>query len=358
MTTEINFVPQGRARAAAPRRHRENGVAGDCDRSRQSGAGPSLWRVALALLFVIAAHAHSARADTTPRPGAADPRVRTVAFRHNDVVAIEGRYGFLTMIELSEDERIENVAIGDSLAWQVVPSRSAHMLFLKPVEQNAATNLAVVTNRRTYAFALSARAPTRGRNGAPTRDGVYRVVFRYPEEEARQAELAAARARMEAIARDREATAIATAAATPTDWNMDYRQRGDRGARPKAALDDGRFTYFQFAAQAEIPAIFAIEEDGAETLVNYLVKGPYVVIERLAPAWRLRAGDDAARIDNRRWRRDPSPGVITPPSPVRVRDEAAPAQRATSPTHPTPFGASQAAAPSRTRLPATTGTRR
>ncbi|TPW01527.1 MAG: type IV secretion system protein VirB9, partial [Alphaproteobacteria bacterium] len=166
----------------------------------------------------------AARADTAPRPGAADPRVRTVAYRANDVVAIEGRYGFLTMIELSEDERIENVAIGDSLAWQVVPSRSAHMLFLKPVEQNASTNLAVVTNRRIYAFALSARNPASSRSGAPTRDGVYRVIFSYPEEEARRAGIAAARARMEAIARDREATAIAAAATSPTDWNVDYRQ--------------------------------------------------------------------------------------------------------------------------------------
>lgn len=279
-----------------------------------------------------------ARADTAPRPGAQDARVRTVAYRANDVVSIEGRYGYLTMIELAADERIETVAIGDSLAWQVVPSRSAHMLFLKPVEQNAATNLAVVTNRRTYAFALSARNPAPSRTGAPGRDGVYRVIFRYPEEEARQAALAAARVRMEAIARDREATAIAAAATTPTAWNMDYRQRGDRGARAKAVLDDGRFTYFHFAQEAEIPAIFAVEEDGAETLVNYVIKGPYVVVERLAPGWRLRAGEDAARIANQHWRRDPTPGVIAPPTPVRVRDDGPPRRDAAAPTQDGWFG--------------------
>ncbi len=276
--------------------------------------------IAIVLAMAVATLAAHAGAETAPRPGATDARVRTVAYRPNDVVAIEGRYGFLTMIELSQEERIENVAIGDSLAWQVVPSRSAHMLFLKPVEQNAATNLAVVTNRRTYAFALSARPAARGRNGAPTRDGLYRVIFRYPEEEARLAELAAARARAEAIARDREATAIAEAATTPTAWNVDYRMHGDRGARPKIALDDGRFTYLQFPANAEIPAIFAIEEDGAETLVNYVVRGPYIVVERLAPGWRLRAGESAARIVNPRWRRDPMPGVVAAPTPVRVRD--------------------------------------
>lgn len=282
------------------------------------GARAALMAVMCAI--VIGVVAPQASADTIPRPGAVDARVRTVAYRANDVVAIDGRYGFLTMIELSADERIENVAIGDSLAWQVVPSRSAHMLFLKPVEQNAATNLAVVTNRRTYAFALSARPAVRGRNGAPTRDGLYRVIFRYPEEEARQAELAAARVRADSLSRDREATAIRAAATTPTDWNVEYRMRGDRGARPKIALDDGRFTYLQFPANAEIPAIFAIEEDGAETLVNYVVRGPYVVVERLAPGWRLRAGETTARIANPRWRRDPNPSAVAAPTPIRVRD--------------------------------------
>jgi type IV secretion system protein VirB9 len=170
------------------------------------------------------------------------------------------------------------------------------------------------------------------------------VIFRYPEEEARQAELAAARARAESLARDREATAIRAAATTPTDWNVDYRMHGDHGARPKIALDDGRFTYLQFPANAEIPAIFAIEEDGAETLVNYVVRGPYVVVERLAPGWRLRAGENAARIANPRWRRDPNPGAIAPPTPIRVRD-AAPLAVVT----PTQTGraARQAPAPSR-----------
>lgn len=279
----------------------------------------ALHRIAFAALAIVVAMA-PASADTTPRAGAVDPRVRTVAFRANDVVAIEGRYGFLTMIELSEDERIENVAVGDSLAWQVVPSRSAHMLFLKPVEANAATNLAVVTDKRTYAFALSARPAARGRNGAPSRDGVYRVVFRYPEEEARHLELAAARARADVLARDRDAAALQAAANTPQDWNVAYRWQGDRSLRPKIVLDDGRFTYFQFAAHAESPALFAIEEDGEETLVNYVVRGPYTIVERLAPGWRVRAGAHAARASNTRWRRDPTQGAIAPPVPIIVRD--------------------------------------
>jgi type IV secretion system protein VirB9 len=282
---------------------------------------PVRWIARLATAWAAVVALGAAHADQTPRPVAADARVRTVAYRADDVVSIEGRYGYLTMIELAADERIENVAIGDSLAWQVVPSRSAHMLFLKPVEANAATNLAVVTNRRTYAFALSARAPQRTRSGAPGADGLYRVIFSYPEEEAHRAALVAARARADIIARDRAASAI-EAAQRSVRWTTAYRMRGDRDVRPKTAVDDGRFTYFQFARNAEIPAIFAIEEDGAETLVNYVVRGPYVVVERLAPAWRLRAGKEDARIDNRRWRHDPEAGSTVAPTPVIMRDTA------------------------------------
>jgi type IV secretion system protein VirB9 len=64
------------------------------------------------------------------------------------------------MIEFGPDERIENVAIGDALAWQVTPNRGANLLFVKPVELAVATNMTVVTDRRRYAFELSAsRAP-------------------------------------------------------------------------------------------------------------------------------------------------------------------------------------------------------
>ncbi len=37
------------------------------------------------------------------------------------------------MIEFGHGERIENVAVGDSSAWQVTPNKRANLLFLKPL---------------------------------------------------------------------------------------------------------------------------------------------------------------------------------------------------------------------------------
>ena len=96
-------------------------LLGGADVSKHRLLPAPLRAVALALALACGA---TASVETAPRAGIVDPRVRTVAIWQNDVVAIEGRYGFLTMIELSEDERIENVAIEDSLAWRPSAARA------------------------------------------------------------------------------------------------------------------------------------------------------------------------------------------------------------------------------------------
>ena len=75
-----------------------------------------------------------------------------------EVVRVEGKAGVQATIRFAEDEHIENVAIGDSEAWQVTPNKRANLLFVKPLAPTAATNMTVVTDRRTYLFDLVASA--------------------------------------------------------------------------------------------------------------------------------------------------------------------------------------------------------
>ena len=79
-------------------------------------------------------------------------------FDPDEVVQLRGALGWQIMIEFGSDERIENVSIGDSLAWQVTPNKRARNLFLKPLMKNATTNMTVVTDRRRYAFSLETTA--------------------------------------------------------------------------------------------------------------------------------------------------------------------------------------------------------
>ena len=91
-------------------------------------------------------------AETLPRPGPVDPHIQRVLYNPEQVVALHGAIGWQIMIEFNGDERIENVSIGDSLAWQVTPNKRARMLFLKPLLRKGATNMTVVTSLRRYAF--------------------------------------------------------------------------------------------------------------------------------------------------------------------------------------------------------------
>ena len=82
-----------------------------------------------------------------------DDRVKQVLYDQNQVYEIVGTYGYQTSIEFANDETIKVVALGDSIAWETVPYQNR--LFIKPVESNAATNMTVLTNKRTYYFKLT-----------------------------------------------------------------------------------------------------------------------------------------------------------------------------------------------------------
>lgn len=233
----------------------------------------------LAFIFSLLLAATAAQAERRPEPGTFDPRIRTVTYNPNDVVVIQGFYGYAQMIEFARAESVQNIAIGDSLAWQVSPNDAGNRLFLKPVEPDARTNLAVVTNKRSYNFELVAAA-----EGA--RSTTYAVRFRYPEDV--QAEL---NREVAAVQKQKEQeVAPERGDIPPEQWNLDYSYQGDPKMAPIHVFDDTKFTYFQFRERQEVPAIFLVGPDQNESLVNFHVDGKYVVVQRTGRQFTLRYG--------------------------------------------------------------------
>ncbi len=196
---------------------------------------------------------------------ARDPRVRIESYIADQIVPVEGHLGYQMMIEFAPDERIENVSIGDSLGWQVTPNRAATLLFLKPLDARAATNMTVVTTRRSYAFALSVGRAMRPNDPRLT----YSLRFTYPESEP-------ASAQDEAL------------------FNFSYTSTGSRDIMPERVFDDGRFTYFQMRDGAPTPAILAQNAAGDEEVVNSQVRGGYTVVDQIADGFVLRYGRERA----------------------------------------------------------------
>ena len=59
---------------------------------------------------------------------------------------------------------------------------------------------------------------------------------------------------------------------------------------PSLVFDDGRFTYFQFPGNREVPSIFVISPDGEEGRVNYHMAEDLAVVQRMSRRFVLRLG--------------------------------------------------------------------
>ncbi len=212
-----------------------------------------------------------------------DNRIKTVYFAEADVVVVHGHYGYTTAIEFGEDEIIETVSIGDSVAWSVAMTGQDNLLFVKPLEPNADTNLTVISNKRIYTFSLIAKK-ARSKKDA---DITFRLKFKYPQEESdRLVAKFREKNRLEGLNLSEEIT--------PENWNFNYSFAGSLALRPLRTFDDGQFTYFKFQKLENVPSIFKVDETGRETLINYQVKGEYIVVERIAQQFTLRDGEHRA----------------------------------------------------------------
>jgi type IV secretion system protein VirB9 len=200
---------------------------------------------AFILLAAIAvAIALPAMAQVRPQPGTGDPRIQTVMYDADQVVSLQVASGYELTVEFAPDERIENVAIGDSGAWQVTPNKRGDRLFLKPL-QGVTTNMTVVTDARSYVFELSPGSA----GGAP-----YVVRFRYPPP-----------------------SPPANGGAAPVGPGR-YKLAGSNDVRPDAISDDGSKTFILWRDSQTLPAVFVIDRDGKETLADGAMRdGRYVL---------------------------------------------------------------------------------
>lgn len=85
------------------------------------------------------------------------------------------------------------------------------------------------------------------------------------------------------------------------DANLNYWARGDKDLAPTAAWDNGRFTYFQFDNARALPAMYRIEADGSETLLNTHIEGNTVVIHETSRNFVFRLGKSVLGVENRRY---------------------------------------------------------
>lgn len=203
-------------------------------------------------------------AQGQPQPGAGDPRIQTVAYEPDRIVQLQASPGYLVTVEFGSDEQIENVAIGDSSAWQVTPNRRGDYLFVKAIQGGVATNMTVMTTARTYFFELS-----------PGATPAYNLRFTYPGGQA------------ESVADEAPTSELAGR----------YKLSGARSLRPSKISDDGRHTYIEWPRDRTLPAVYSIDPEGRESLVNGAMRDDLFVIDAVASKLIFRIDDNVASAD-------------------------------------------------------------
>jgi type IV secretion system protein VirB9 len=212
-----------------------------------------------------------------------DPRIRVVPYRADAVYRLRGYVGYQIDIRFAPGERFLGLGVGDSKG--VAFAAEGNNLFLKPRASRVSTNLAVLTDRRTYLFYYEVNSGPPDPSGA---DVIYALRFEYPVAPLRAASRERLRVETDLVA-----------AQSSRSRNYDYWYCGSPSLRPVAAWDDGVQTTLVFGAHTELPAVFTLNEDGSESLVNFDVQGGRVVVQRVARRFIVRRGKLAGCIVDR-----------------------------------------------------------
>jgi type IV secretion system protein VirB9 len=68
--------------------------------------------------------------------------------------------------------------------------------------------------------------------------------------------------------------------------------------QPRCPMDNGQWTLMRFPGLSEKPAVYVVDEDGGERLARQHGAGDFVVVEEIAPHFRLRLGPNVLDIIN------------------------------------------------------------
>lgn len=229
------------------------------------------------IFFLLLLLSSSALAAQFPHYLGSEKKFRSYIYNPNDVYRYVGHYTYQGFIEFEEGETIGTISMGNPSLWLF--ETLGNRLFLKPVgEDNSETNMTVISSKRVYHFELMAKEA----KGITDKDLIFVAKFVYPDE--------------------KDKNLVAFPKSLPSDepdmrdlsiYNFNYQYTGEPTIAPIKIFDNGEFTYFQFAKKnAEIPAIFSVDSEGFESLINFRSAGNYIIVEKVAPQFTLRNGDE------------------------------------------------------------------
>lgn len=225
-----------------------------------------------------------------------DSRLVVFTYNRDQIFRVLSAPLKMTTIEFPDDEQIVgDPAWGESVRWDYDTDGLNH-LYVKPQAAGLVNTLSVNTNKRSYEFTLVS---------SPLGGIFYQKVrFRIPTSisakvKARsdaKAERGEGETESDAPGRDSDAVAV-----SPEKLNFDYSVSGSADFKPDTVFDDGKAIWLRIPKGADWPV--ALMKDGSDyVVVNFIRRGDYLVVQRLAETIALRSGDTEVKIERGRRR--------------------------------------------------------
>lgn len=181
-------------------------------------------------------------------PVAVDSRIKTFIYNQNDIYDLKFTIGYQAHIELSPDEDISLISIGDPFPWAINPA--GNRVFIKPKAAFARTNMTIITNKRKYLFNIESDVPNvdnkTGRPSYARSDEIYVVQFFYPQSEVKASDYAVGSVR--STSRISDIVDQKKTTDTVSTINISYRMENEPNiSSPKEVFDDRKSSYLRFA---------------------------------------------------------------------------------------------------------------
>lgn len=218
-----------------------------------------------------------------PKPTAIDSRIRVMTYSPNDVFKFTGYYNYQGCIELDKGEEIVNLSMGDPNAWFI--QEFGNRIFIKPIKDDATTNMLLITNKRTYFFELHAEEVQNINDS----NMIFNVKFLYPDnEKSNNTNLVSLTSEVDL--------------SHPENYNFYYTISGHQEIAPIKIFDDGDFTYIYFRDKnVAMPTVYIVDDRKKESLVNFRIstKNPnLMIVEQVSLRLSLRLGRKVVYVFN------------------------------------------------------------
>ena len=236
-----------------------------------------------------------------------DAKVISFVYHPKRIYEIKTRVGMFTVIQFPKGERIKGVAISDTTFWGYHVTGDKQRLLIRPMEEGRYNSATVITDKSTYLFSLRSYGD---------HHPWYQYVDWKVSEDAAPAtgvlggdvpgliELSS-KSSPAAVTGLEDQSDSEKQKKDPSSWvvdiakaHFDYRIENETNApfAPLRVFDDGTFTYIQMPKVQDMPALFAMNKDGSIRLVDYVVKGNYILVQRVLPGILLKLDDQEVRV--------------------------------------------------------------